>query len=196
MTMKYDRLNYVIMMGKRLFSCMLLLTCSFHSFSCSDDDNPGGGTEPPTGSGLNIPIQIPLESYESNKAPQSGLFFKNQPAANVSVFDISKDDPTAQLISCAIQGVLNQQTAQVYLNIEEHNFDQLKEFGGDYTVIPGFDDDKYAGLGAIVKKYKDNFDKLVVWDEGKEWTWCLAQMIAAQGNGMPVTPAVKDFIVE
>ncbi|MFV0469509.1 MAG: hypothetical protein ACK5MK_11360 [Dysgonomonas sp.] len=144
---------------------------------------------------LDIPVNEPVISYESSKSPQSGMFFKNAQSGIVTVFDVRKDESLAKLSSMVMQGIINQQTAQVYLYVEGHHITQLAETGLQINLEERLSNDKYGALGAMVNKYGDLFNKLVVWDENKEWTWCLAQMISAQQGGIPVTEDIKNYIV-
>jgi len=144
---------------------------------------------------LDIPLNIPNGSYESTRTPNSGLFFKNKYSDDVIVFDIRKDDNVSKMISGVIQGILNQEYGRVYLYSDNHHVTQLNDTKRPYTLMSAYNNTKYGGFGAIVTKYKDSFDKLVVWDETNEWTWPLAQMISAQQKGIPVTVEIRDFIV-
>ncbi|MDR0506319.1 MAG: hypothetical protein LBH32_05840 [Dysgonamonadaceae bacterium] len=145
---------------------------------------------------LDIPVKLPVEDYNSDAIPQGGLFFKNRQVENVSVFDVRGDASVAKITSCVLQGILNQEEAGVYLYLEGHHLPQLEETGRNFTVYERLENRNFGGLGSIILKYKNRFDKLVVWDESKEWTWCLAQMISARQKGIPVTPEIKNYIVE
>lgn len=149
----------------------------------------------PPNTTLDIPINLPVEDYNSEATPQGGLFFKNNQVETVTVFDVQADLSISKIVSCAVQGILNQKDARVYLYVEGHHVPQLAETGRKFVVENRLESKNYGGLGSIINKYKAEFDKLVVWDESKEWTWCMAQMIAAQQKGIPVTPAIRDYLV-
>ncbi|WP_462431263.1 GxGYxYP domain-containing protein [Bacteroides nordii] len=141
-----------------------------------------------------------LDSYESDKQPQTGLFFKNKnvPLNQISVFNVSGDDSYGKITAAVAQGVLNQSNAEVYLVYEGHHQTQFEDVygkqGETWNLLRGdYSKEKYAGLATLVDKYKDRFKKMVLWDPDKEWTWCLAQMICAQQKGIPVTKEIKDF---
>lgn len=144
---------------------------------------------------LTIPLNIPVGSYESNKEPKTGMFFKNKYSENISVFDIRMDDNISKIMSCVMQGVLNQEYAKVYLISDGHHITQLDDTERPYQIEKRYDHTLYGGFASIVQKYGDQFSKLVVWDEEKEWTWCMAQMICAQQGGIPVTETLRDFLV-
>lgn len=144
-----------------------------------------------------------LENYESQKEPQSGLFFKNKKVSldQISVIDVRRDDSYGKITAAVVQGLLNQKNAEVYLVYEDHHQTQFEDVygkqGESWKLLRGkYSKEKYAGLMTLVEKYKSRFQKLVLWDPDKEWTWCLAQMICAQQLGMPVTREIKDFLIE
>lgn len=141
-----------------------------------------------------------LDSYESDKQPQEGLFFKNQnvPLSQISVIDVRGDDSYGKITAAVAQGVLNQSNAEVYLVYEDHHQTQFEDVygkqGETWNLLRGnYSEEKYAGLATLVDKYKDRFKKMVLWDPDKEWTWCLAQMICAKQKGIPVTKEIKEF---
>lgn len=151
-----------------------------------------------------ISQEIPhLDSYASDKEPQSGLYFKNEnvPIDMISVFDVRRDDSYGKITAAVAQGVLNQQKAEVYLVYEDHHLTQFEDVYGkqgvNWKLQKGeYSKEKYAGLATIIEKYKDRFKKMILWDPSKEWTWCMAQMICAQQQGIPVTSEIKEFFNE
>lgn len=148
--------------------------------------------------------EIPhLDSYESEKTPQIGLFFKNKQVAldKISVIDVRRDDSYGKITAAVVQGVLNQENAEAYLIYEDHHQTQFEDVYGKQGITwqlqrGEYSNAKYAGLATLVEKYKDRFKKMVLWDPAKEWTWCLAQMICAQQQGIPVTKEIKAFFNE
>ncbi len=167
----------------------LLAESSFEFYM--DDDLKQPDTD------LEIPLNVPVLPYESTQKPQSGLYFKNlYYEHNIIAFDVRYDDNVSKMASAVMQGVLNQEYGRIYLFSDNHYVDQLKDTKRIYVTEPAYNHAKYAGFGALVKKYGNEFTKLVVWDEGKEWTWPIAQMICAQEKGIPVTEGMKNFIVD
>ncbi|GAA4798822.1 GxGYxYP family putative glycoside hydrolase [Olivibacter ginsenosidimutans] len=132
--------------------------------------------------------------YHSTATPQQGLFFRNKPASQVNVFDIRKDDNISKLSSAVMQGVINQIQATCYLLWEDQHLNQLVDAGAPHTLVAGATASKNPGFASLYKKYRDQFKYLIVWDENESWSWSLAQMIAAQEKGIPVTATMKDFI--
>lgn len=137
----------------------------------------------------------PLLDYHSKETPQSGLFFKNQPVAEVKVFDIRKDENISKMTSAVMQGVINQEQAQSFLVWQDQDLTQLDDAGSRYAIQSPGNTSKNKGFAALYTMYKDRFKYLVVWDENQAWSWSLAQMISAQDKGIPVTESMKNFIV-
>ncbi len=144
---------------------------------------------------LNIPLQIPVEPYDTDALPQEGLFFKNVSVEVVDVIDTRFEDNTSKMVCSVMQGVLNQTQAKIYLFAEQHHWDQLIDAKVAYRHVEKYSHKSYSGLFTMIREYGDNFEKLIVWDEDKEWTWCIAQMLSAQQKGIPVTLKIHDFIV-
>ncbi len=145
---------------------------------------------------LEIPLNLPVIPYASAKQPQSGLFYKTKYYdQKIIVFDIRNDDNVSKMVSAVLQGILNQEYGRIYLYSDHHYVEQLNDTKRSYSVEAKYNHALYGGFGAMVKKYGKEFDKLVVWDEQKEWTWPLAQMICAQEKGIPVTETLKTFLV-
>ena len=144
---------------------------------------------------LTVSLNIPVGSYENELQPKTGMFFKNKYSEDISVFDIRMDDNVSKIVSGVMQGILNQESARVYLISDGHHVTQLDDTGRPYQIEKKYDDRSYGGFGSIIRKYDSEFNKLVIWEEEKEWTWCMAQMICAQQKGIPVTETQKNFIV-
>jgi hypothetical protein len=116
------------------------------------------------------------------------------PAPKAYVFEIAKDTENAKMSAWALQGMLNQQSAEVFLINNLWDVEPLKYCGKPferYVSLPGRD----GGLRALFQKYQKRVEKLFVYDPDKEWTWYLALMSAAQEDGVPVTETVKDELV-
>lgn len=79
-----------------------------------------------------------LDSYESDKQPQKGLFFKNQnvPLSQISVIDVRGDDSYGKITAAVAQGVLNQSNAEVYLVYEDHHQTQFEDVYGKQGETP------------------------------------------------------------
>ena len=123
----------------------------------------------------------------------SGLFPKMPAATNVYAADCHKDSREAKMTAWALQGLINQSSAEVYLENQGHYREQLKNCGKTVVTLeaPG---GKNAGLRSLFQKYQAQVKKMIVYDPDKEWTWFIALMAAAQQNGIPVTPSLKDAL--
>ncbi len=120
----------------------------------------------------------------------SGLFPKMPAAPKVYVADCSKDK-SGIMTSWALEGMVNQESAEVYVAISEWDWEQLKYSGKPFEVLklPGGEN---AGLRSLFKKYQSQIKKMFLYDPEKDWTFYLALMASAQQNGIPVTEAVRN----
>lgn len=91
----------------------------------------------------------------------------------------------------AMQGMINQQSAEVYIINNPWDWDPLKECGKPYEELPrltGTD----AGLRTLFRKYQGRVSKMCIYDPEKDWTWYLALMSASQQEGIPVTKSQQE----
>lgn len=155
---------------------------------------------------FSVPLNIAPIDYHTDRKPQSGLYFKNEqcPYEAITVFDLRNNDNTSKLIVEAAQGVINQKRGEVYLIIEDHHIRQFEDAYGigkcnllrDEQYNSYVKDGKtynYSGLASFMKRYKNNFSKMVLWTKDKKWTWCMALMICAQEGAIPVTEDIMHF---
>jgi GxGYxY sequence motif in domain of unknown function N-terminal/GxGYxYP putative glycoside hydrolase C-terminal domain len=124
----------------------------------------------------------------------SGMFPKMPPATNTYVVNINQDSGDAWMTAWALQGLVNQQSAEVYLINNRWDWDPLKSCGKPYEELPrlpGAD----AGLRTLFQKYQGQVKKIFIYDPDKDWTWYLALMSGAQQEGIPVTESIKDELI-
>lgn len=121
----------------------------------------------------------------------SGMFPKMPPATNVFVVNIHKDSRAAKRTAWALQGLINQSSAEVYvISSWIEQIEQLKFCGKPFewlTPLPG----ENAGLRTLFQKYQGHVKKMFLYDPRKDWTWYLAQMAGAQQDGIPVTESLE-----
>lgn len=133
--------------------------------------------------------------YNSKAMPQTGLFYHNKPVSQVRVFDIREDENISKLTSAVMQGVINQKHALTYLLWNDLHLTQLNDLGCNYKLEPKVDVHKNKGFASLYNAYKEQFKYLIIWDETQSWSWSMAVMISSQEKGIPVTEAMKEFIV-
>lgn len=136
----------------------------------------------------------PRIDYDSSLPPQTGMFYKTLPVSQVKAYDIREDEALFQLTTNAMQGIVNRTHAETYLIWFNRTREQLDVFDVNYELRPVANTSKNKGFASYFNDHKDKFSKLVVYDENQSWSWCMAVMISAQGNGIPVTAEVKSFI--
>ncbi len=120
----------------------------------------------------------------------SGMFPKMPAAPKTYVVEIAKDSENAKMTTWALQGMLNQQSAEVYLINYWWDVEPLEFCGRPFEKLPslsGVD----GGLRALFQKYQPRVKKMFLYDPDKDWTWYLAAMSAAQQNGIPVTETIR-----
>jgi len=124
----------------------------------------------------------------------NGMFPKMPAAANAYVVNIHQDSGDAWMTAWALQGLINQKSAEVYLVNNPWDWDPLKDCGKPYEELPrlvGTD----AGLKTLFQKYQGRVKKMFIYDPDKDWTWYLALMSGAQQEGIPVTESVRDELI-
>ncbi|HTV40107.1 MAG TPA: GxGYxYP domain-containing protein [Candidatus Sulfotelmatobacter sp.] len=124
----------------------------------------------------------------------SGMFPKMPAATNVYVVGVKKEGISARMTTWAMQGLINQKSAEVYTINNPWDWEPLKDCGKPYEELanlPGED----AGLINLFQKYQGRVEKMFVYDPDKDWTWYLALMSGAQQDGIPVTQDIKDDLI-
>lgn len=123
------------------------------------------------------------------------LFPKMPPATNVYVVNCLKDSITAKGTAFALQGLVNQRSAEVYVIANGEGRRSLKRAGAlsnrpieILTQLQG----ENAGLRILFQKYQEHVKKMFLYDPKKDWTWYLAQMASAQNDGIPVTKSLEE----
>jgi GxGYxY sequence motif in domain of unknown function N-terminal/GxGYxYP putative glycoside hydrolase C-terminal domain len=124
----------------------------------------------------------------------SGMFPKMPEATNVYVANIHKDSGDAWMTAWALQGLINQKSAEVYLINNPWDRDPLKECGKPYEELPRLSGTD-AGLRTLFQKYQQQVKKMFVYNPEKDWTWYLALMSSAQQGGIPVTESIKNELI-
>jgi hypothetical protein len=125
----------------------------------------------------------------------SGMFPKMPSATNVEVINLRKDTKNARMTAWALQGLINQSSAEVYTLYRPFDLEQLKETGMPYEMLPRLHGAN-GGLRSFFEKYQSRVKKLIVYDPGENWTWYLALMTGAQQGGVPVTESLKNDLTQ
>ena len=123
-----------------------------------------------------------------------GLFPKMPPASNVYVVNCTKNSADSKTTAFALQGLINQSSAEVYVLAGSFGMQELKFCGKPYEMLDTFQGDD-AGLMNLFQKYQGQVKKMFVSDPAKDWTWNVALMLGAQQDGIPVTESVKDELI-
>src|SRR4051812_28063942 len=83
----------------------------------------------------------------------SGLFPKMPPATNVWAIDCHHDTQDARLTDWALQGLINQRSAEVYIADQGRYWEQLKNSGKSFTTLTPLDGTN-GGLRCLFQKYQ------------------------------------------
>ncbi len=129
-------------------------------------------------------------------SPQSGQFFKTKMSSEIKVADCRNDSALCKMVATAMQGVVNQDSAQVYLFLGDHHKTQLDDTGRKYEVMPVEGKSKGAsGFMSIVDNFGDRFRHIYIWDPGEEWSWNMALMLSSRNKGMPLTAELAEEVM-
>ena len=115
-------------------------------------------------------------------------------ATNVYVVDCHLDSRDAHMIAWALQGMINQSSAEIYIADQGQHWEQLKNSGKPFETLTTLVGEN-AGLRTLFKKYNGRIKKMFLYDPDKDWTWYLALMSAAQQEGIPVTESVRNELM-
>jgi len=118
-----------------------------------------------------------------------GLFPKMPPAAKVYAVDCRKEEMTSRMTAFALQGLINQKSAEVYLIENDLHLQQLKFCGKPVERLAT--DATNDALHVLFRKYQSSVKKMIVYDHDKDWTWYVALVAAAQEDGIPVTEDLR-----
>jgi hypothetical protein len=124
----------------------------------------------------------------------SGMFPKMPLAKNVYVINCRDESEDALRTTLALQGLINQSSAEVYLVEKPLDRVHLEDSGIAHINLPT-PEGKDPALRALFQKYQSRVKKMFLYDPAKDWTFHLALMAAAQQGGIPVTELVKEELV-
>lgn len=141
-------------------------------------------------------LRVSKPKYESSLAPESGQFFKCKMSSEIWVADCRKDSALSKMVATAVQGIINQDSAEVYLFLGDHHVRQLNDTERKYTVLNRDPRVGTAGLQSLLDKYLNRFSYIYVWDTCKDWTWNMALMLSSQNKGIPLTREYADWVVK
>jgi GxGYxY sequence motif in domain of unknown function N-terminal len=111
--------------------------------------------------------------FQSIAQAASGMFPKMPLATNVYVVNIHQDSGDAWMTAWALQGLMNQKSAEVYLVNNPWDRDVLNDCGKPYVELSEFTGID-SGLRTLFQKYQTQVKKMIVYDPEKDWTWYMA----------------------
>lgn len=140
-------------------------------------------------------LRVSKSKYESALAPESGQFFKCKMSSEIWVADCRKDSALSKMIATAVQGIINQDSAEVYLFLGDHHVRQLDDTQRKYTILNTSANLGCAGLQSLLDKYVYKFTHIYIWDTHKDWTWNMALMLSSQHKGIPLTREYAERVI-
>lgn len=143
---------------------------------------------------LSLSLVPPFFSGSMRVVAASGVFPKMTPASTVQVVDLRNDSAEARLSALALQGLVNQTAAGVYVLTRDTDQTFLDASGKPYTVLPPLGGSN-PGLRTLFKQYQSRVKELIVYDPTKDWTFDLALMEGAIDGGIPVPQDLEQSLV-
>lgn len=141
-------------------------------------------------------FRISKPQYESDLVPESGQFFKSKMSAEIRVADCRRDSALSKMIATAIQGIVNQDSAEVYLFLGDHHIRQLNDTKRTYTILNEELKSGNSGLLSLLDRYESRFSHIYIWNPEEDWTWNIALMLSSQHKGMPLTREFADLVIQ
>ena len=104
------------------------------------------------------------------------------PAEELAIYDLRHDSAEGRMVATALQGVLNQDAARIYVLARPTDEPQLALLGRPTRLMPesGGSD---PGLMAMARDHLSEIRFVAIWDEREDFTWNLALMKAALNHG-------------
>ena len=115
-------------------------------------------------------------------------------SARVVVADIQSDDVDAQMTARALEGLVNQSSAEIYLLNRPNDIEQLIQSGRTFIRLPQLPGTN-GGLRSLFKNFGPRVQKLMIYDREEDWSWNLALMAGAQQGGIPVTASLEKSLI-
>jgi hypothetical protein len=124
----------------------------------------------------------------------SGLFPKTPQATNVWVVNCLKSSSDAKTAAFALQGLVNQTSAEVYVISDGRHAEQLKSSLKPVTWLTNLHGED-SGLRNLFDRYQSHVKQMFVYDPQEDWTARLALMASAQQDGLPVTATLRSNLM-
>jgi DNA-directed RNA polymerase subunit RPC12/RpoP len=152
---------------------------------------------PPVAPNTNAMVTVDFDTNDVTRVTgvsAGRMFPKTQSAPKVYVVNCINDNDEARRTAFALQGLINQSSAEVYIISRGEARAQLafiKEPIEMSAPVQG----ENTGLRTLFQKYQGRVKRMFLYDAHKDWTWYLAQMAAAQQDGIPVTESMANDLM-
>lgn len=129
----------------------------------------------------------------------SGLYPKMTSASTVYVYDLQNDSPEAKLAALALQGLINQSSAKIYVlvrtgTINSTDLEWIQTAGKPYSMVTLLSGNN-PGLRTMYRDYKASISKLIEWTTSSDWTYNIALMKGSLEGGIPVTESLMNNLI-
>lgn len=125
-----------------------------------------------------------------------GQFYKTKMYDGVvTAVDMRGDSQESRMVSTAFQGLLNRDTAKVYLFLAGHHVSQLEDTGSEYRVL-GLSQESNPGIRSMFREYSSEIRNVYIWDPDEIWSWNMALMLSSHNEGIPLTESLYSMLVE
>lgn len=130
--------------------------------------------------------------YDGILKPQSGQFYRNTMYdGTVTIADCRFDTPSARMVATAFQGLINRDTAFLYLYLGDHHIRQFEDTKRKFRLLKPIGKTANPGLNALFSEYSKKVKKIYIWDPAQDWTWNIALMLSRKNNGIPLLEEQK-----
>ncbi len=124
----------------------------------------------------------------------AGLFPKMPSAPRAFAVDLRKDTRHGRATAWALQGLINQQAAEVFTFNTSYESQMLTFCSKPWQPLAELVGEN-SGLRNLFAKYATRVQRMFLYDPERNWTWYLALMAGAQSNGIPVTEPLHRALI-
>lgn len=124
-------------------------------------------------------------------------FPKMQEAETLLYQGVGSDTPAARQVMRVLQGIINRETAEVFLDAGGNDTFWFKYIAKPYhRAAKRYTSGVNPALRTLFGEYKDRIDKLVVCEFATaSYTWNMGVLMACVENALPVSEEIKDLLL-
>lgn len=140
---------------------------------------------------------LAVKAYDGDGG-QISAFPKMREVHTVVYQGIGDENSQSDLVCRVLQGIVNRDSAELFLSDDNHDVQWFKYIGKPYRrVAKRYTSGSYRSLRNLFGEYRDRIEKLVVCDfKTNSYTWNMAVMMACKENALPVSEEIKDVLLK